>query len=218
LPEEEAHHALRVARLREGDPVLLFDGAGREFDARLTRVSKREAWVQIEGARRVPEPMPRMQLIQAWLHRDKCIEEIILRGTELGVARFVFFRAGHSEKAPKVQDKWRRIAVESCKQCGRLWLPEFEVADDLAAALNGVEGRILIAAMDRPPVSLREAVGSGEDLALVVGPEGDFTAAEMDLALARGAYPISLGTTVFRAEVAATLFATIVAYELGRLG
>jgi 16S rRNA (uracil1498-N3)-methyltransferase len=129
----------------------------------------------------------------------------------------VFFPAERSEHPPRISEKWRRWAIESCKQCGRLWLPEFSLAPGLEAALAGTWSALLIATADEAPVPLRSAV-QGDCVALIVGPEGDFTPAERSLALACQAHPISLGAATFRAEVAATLAAALIRYEFGALG
>jgi 16S rRNA (uracil1498-N3)-methyltransferase len=217
LPEEEAHHAARVVRVRPGERVALVDGRGREWPGTVARVDRREVAVDASPCRRAEAPSARLTLFQAWLKRDKHIEEIVWRGTELGVWDFVFFRAAHSERPVSYDEKWLRIAQEACKQCGRLWLPSFSVAPSLPKALEGFEGRLLLASADEPPVPLREALDSGL-AGLVVGPEGDFTDEERAEALKRGARCISLGSTTFRAEVAAFVGATLVLYELGQLG
>lgn len=217
LPESEAHHALHVARLSAGDSVVLFDGRGREMDGEVKRTTRHDVFVAVQQMRQVPAPARRLTIAQAWLHRDKSVEALIQHGTELGVSRFVFFRGGHSERAPKFSDKWPRAAIETCKQCGRLWLPEFEVMDDLESVLDAASGAVLIATKNAAPVAVREAV-RGDDAWLVVGPEGDFTDAELRGALARGARPISLGDATYRAEVAAGLAAALILYELGELG
>lgn len=218
LPEEEAHHAARVVRIRPGEPVALLDGRGGEWTGRVARVDRRDVAVAVESARSEARPAARVTLVQAWLKRDKHIEEIVRHGTELGVARFVFFRAAHSEKTPETDPKWLRVAQESCKQCGRLWLPEFRVARDLGAALEAVEGAsLLLLTLDEAPVPLSEAVREGP-VALLVGPEGDFTGEEAALARERGARPVSLGPATYRSEVAAFLGAALVLYELGALG
>jgi 16S rRNA (uracil1498-N3)-methyltransferase len=216
LEAEEAHHALHVVRLRPGEPVALFDGHGREWLGRVARHTRREVYVSIESMRETPPPAPALTLAQAWLLRDKAIEFLILHGVELGVARFCFFRAERSERSPKTSDKWTRAAIEACKQCGRLWLPEFTVADNLEAALAGATGDRLIAAMDRTPVPLARAC-TGGDAVMLIGPEGDFTPAEVDAAVALGAHPVSLGATTFRAEFAAIVAATLVRYHQGGL-
>jgi len=217
LPEAEVHHALRVARVRVGDRVALFDGQGREATCEVVEAGPDAVTVSVETRREKPKPLRQLTLGQAWLNREKSIEPIVSRGTELGVARFVFFEGEHSERAPRLNEKWGRLAVESCKQSGRLWLPGFELADDLAGVVAAAGGRVLIATKDREAVPLKEALGGGGDVLVVIGPEGDFSEAEIQTAVEAGAVPISLGAYTLRSEVAATLAISLIQYELGEL-
>jgi 16S rRNA (uracil1498-N3)-methyltransferase len=217
LPEEEAHHAQRVARVRPGDAVALFDGAGTEWAGRVAEMGKRAVSVAVADRRETARPARRLTLGVAWVRREKLLEFAVRHGTELGVDRFLFFAAARSEKAPRMDPRWERIAVEVCKQSGRLWLPSFEVVDTFGAALDGA-GQLALATQDRPPAPLAEAMGAEGDVALLVGPEGDFTEEELAAAEAAGATPVSLGTATLRAEVAAVTLAVLAAYELGRLG
>ncbi|HOV73562.1 MAG TPA: RsmE family RNA methyltransferase [Candidatus Hydrogenedentes bacterium] len=213
LPDEEAHHAARVVRVKTGDPVLLFDGEGRECDGTIAQVSRRDVVVAIEAERRYPPPDVRVTLFQAWLLREKAVEFLIRHGTETGISRFVFFRGGHSEQLPRPQEKWRRIAIEACKQCGRVWLPSFVVHAGLDAALDAEPMPILLATRDGNPVSLRQAMLHRET-GVIVGPEGGLTEEEHSLAMARGATPITLGNVTYRAEMAGIVAALLITHEL----
>jgi len=217
LPLEESHHALHVVRVQQGERVVLFDGEGTELDGEVSRATRREVFVAVRKTRRIPEPATGLTLLQAWLHQERSIEYLIRRCTELGVTRFRFFRGGHSERAPRLTPKLTRVAIEACKQCGRAWLPSFEVAPDLRAAIEGIEGGLLILTQHLDPVPLRQAVQARE-ATVIIGPEGDFTPEELGAAERRGAVPISLGGATYRAEVAATLAATLILYELGEVG
>lgn len=217
LSVEEAHHALRVVRVQAGDPVVLFDGQGLEIDGTVRHVAHRDVVVAARERRYATKPRIRLTLVQAWLHRDKSVESLVQRGSELGVVHFRFFRADRSEHAPRLNPKWRRVAIEACKQSGRAWLPSFEAVSNLAASLEDLEGTLLVATKHLPPVPLREAA-KGNDIALVVGPEGDFTPEELDIAERHGATPISLGSATYRSEVAAVAACTLIFYELGGLG
>ncbi|HOZ48950.1 MAG TPA: RsmE family RNA methyltransferase [Candidatus Hydrogenedentes bacterium] len=219
LPSEEAHHALHVVRVRAGDPLVVFDGRGREWPGVVGEVARREVTVRVGEARLVPPPRTRLIVVQAWLNRDKSVETLIRRCTELGVSHFLFFRSGRSDRPPKPSDKWTRLAAETCKQCGRAWLPTFDVADDLDAALALAEVPVLVAAMDCEPIPLSEAlVPCAGACSILVGPEGDFADAELRRALDSGAMPISLGHITYRSEVAACTLAALVLYERGELG
>jgi 16S rRNA (uracil1498-N3)-methyltransferase len=217
LPQAEAHHALHVVRVSPGDAVILFDGAGRELTGHVARTSRRDVTVSVDAERHGPRPEARLTLVQAWLHREKAVDTLIRRGTEVGVSAFLFFQAERSERGPKPSDRWVRAAVEVCKQCGRLWLPEFSVARGLAGALQDAPAPLLMATQHAEPVPLRKAV-QGDDIALLVGPEGDFTEDELELARAAGARPISLGAATYRSEAAAVLAASLILYERGALG
>lgn len=214
---QEAHHALHVVRVRAGDPVALFDGRGREISGEVARVGKREVVVQALDERVLPRPAHELTLVQAWLHRDKALDFVIRHGTEIGVGRFIFFKARRSERKPKISEKWSRAAIEACKQCGRLWLPEFGVAEGLEDAVREVGGQVLLATKDLHATPLRQAL-QGARVALLVGPEGDFTDEETTSALGAGVTPVCLGAATFRSEVAAIVGAALIQYEQGELG
>lgn len=217
LTGQEAHHALHVARVRTGDAVQLFDGMGHEWDALVLETARREVRVRLDELRTTMRPGERLTLFQAWLHRDKAVEELVRHGTEIGIARFVFFPSHHSERAPHAGGKWKRTAIEACKQCRRAWLPDFAIAESLEDALTQASGMLLVATRELPAVALRDAL-TAHEVSLFVGPEGDFTEQELGAFVAREAKAISLGSTTYRSEVAAILAAALIQYELGQLG
>jgi len=217
LQGDEAHHALRVVRMRAGDTVVLLDGAGREIQGTVLELLRREVRIQPVAVRREELPPVRLTVLQAALHRDKTLESLIEHGTEVGVHRFVIFRGRHSERPPQLGERWRRIAMEVCKQSGRLWLPEFETAGSLADALERPWDTLLYATRDVEPTPLAR-VHPGPETGLVVGPEGDFAEDELHLLAQRAAVPISLGPSIFRAEFAAVLASALTLYQAGQLG
>lgn len=214
---DEAHHAIHVVRVRPGEPVALFDGHGREISGEVVAAGKKELVIQALEERVLPPPQRRLSLLQAWLHRDKALDFIVQHGTELGVARFVFFRAQRSERKPVHSDKWTRAAIEACKQCGRLWLPEFTIVEGIEEAVNDAGAPVLLATKDLHAAPLRTALGS-TSVALMVGPEGDFTDEEVAAALDADVTPVSFGAATYRSEVAALIGAALIQYELGELG
>ena len=218
LPEDEAHHALSVVRLRDGESVALFDGKGTEAVGPLYRRGKRSAFVAVERVRTETPPSARVILAPAWLHRDKPMEEIIRRGTELGVHAFAFWRAERSQRPASDPEKWRRLAIECCKQSGRLHLPLFPCHDGLEAALSSSPGCILAADMHASAGSLLLPDTAADSCLLVIGPEGDFSEMEQALLSEHRAMPVSLGPYVLRTEVAAVALATLALGAFGCLG
>ncbi|MBX7254834.1 MAG: 16S rRNA (uracil(1498)-N(3))-methyltransferase [Candidatus Hydrogenedentes bacterium] len=208
---------MHVVRARVSDEVALFDGKGHEWLGIVASLGRHEVHIDIRDYREVQPPATRVTLLQATLNNQKAMEELIRRCTEVGVTRFVFFPARHSERRPMRADKWERIAIEACKQCGRLWLPAFQESNDLEAALSVTRGLLYVATQqgDATPLILPQGV---KEVTLLVGPEGDFADNEIHAILSKGALPMSLGEATYRSEVAAFLAAALVLYELGGLG
>lgn len=213
LSDKEAHHGLHVLRLREGEEVVLFNGAGREARGAVSRIDKRAMQVAVDDVRDQARTADTLTLYQSWLNQEKSLEAVIRRGTELGVSSFCFFRGAHSERKPHGAKKWELIAIESCKQCGRLWLPSFCEAPDLLEAMANAEGTKLLATRDRPPVALRRALNGADQASCFIGPEGDFSAEEVQCAVEAGAHPVSLGPHTLRSEVAAATASVLILYE-----
>ncbi len=228
LEGDEAHHCRDVMRCGTGDRLLVFDGAGREMEAEILSVSRRAVELAVIS-RRITAPLPaRITLGQA-IPKGKNMELIIQKATELGVAEIVplltentvvQLKSGEREKK---REKWQRVAVEACKQCGQNWLPrvaEPQAIGDFIASVRD-ECRI-VAAIDPESLTLREILAQWdaehpsrpEAATLLIGPEGDFTAAEVATARAADFRPLSLGPIILRAETAAIYAVSVLVYEL----
>ena len=211
LPPDAARHALRVLRLKTGDPVTLFNGDGRQYPARLVAADPRTASVHVEAAEvPVRESSLRITLIQA-LARGEKMDWIIQKATELGAARILPVTSERSEvrldgiRSEKRLDHWRAIAIAACEQCGRNAVPEISAPESLEACLAahpqaGAEVRWML--HPGGTVRLRNTRPIAIDLMLAVGPEGGFS--ENDLAALRqaGFDALALGPRVLRTETA----------------
>ena len=217
LPPEEAHHALRVARLKPGDVVSLFNGRGDEVSGVLVSSGKRDLFVEVRERTHNP-PLPiAVTVALGGLHQDKAQQEVIRRAVETGVSRVCFWHADHSQRPVTLQDRWMRMAIEACKQCGRSHLPCIDTAPSLEAFLNTSPGPGVIGLIEADrtlPVTFEVSTS----LTMVVGPEGDFSKREREIARAFGLTPVCLGDHVYRSETAATMLMTLVAHQLGALG
>lgn len=209
---------MRVLRVRAGDAIELFNGKGQAWRGEISGLARNEVRVLIQESRNTPRPAPRVTLALASLHRDKVWDDVVREATVLGAGRLCIFRAAHSEKPPRIHEKWERVAVEACKQCGCSWLPDFLVAPSLGAVLEGARGEsIVIAAMEGPHRPFH-TIPSDRDVTYVVGPEGDFSEMEYTQAREAGAVPISLGSHTLRSELAAQVGLTLIQHVLGRMG
>lgn len=208
LPSRLAHHASHVLRLRDGAPVVLFNGRGGEYRGALAQRGSRVALQAHDPIER--ESPIRITLVQAWIATDK-LEWVVEKCVELGVARFVLYPARRSVVQLDAARRGRRLerlrdtVVAACCQCGRNRLPEVQAFDDLATALEtavtaGGTGFVLLPGA---PHSLAAAAPShGPAFGVAVGPEGGFDEAELALAEGCGYRAVRLGSRVLRTETA----------------
>lgn len=234
--DDYAHQLHAVLRLQPGAPLLLLDGSGLEFDATLTTLGPRHAGALVAAGRPSRgEPRLAIILFVATLKADK-FEWVLQKGTELGVRRFVPVVTRRSVArpaaalAPKLP-RWQNIVREAAEQARRGRLPRVEPPLDFGPALAlAAPGPRLLAweesATQPPathvrPATIRSASGRGEEISLLVGPEGGFDVAEVEQAQAAGWQVVSLGARTLRAEtasLAAVAALLALAGELGSFG
>jgi len=217
LPAHVARHAVQVLRLRDGAPIVLFDGTGGEYPATLAiegraAIARTQAHVAVER-----EAPAAITLVQALVASD-VMDAIVRKAVELGVARIVPVLAERSQRGPAERlerrgARWAQIAVAACEQCGRNGVPAIDDARPLRAwvdALSDLRGAALLD--PRAPRSL--AAAAADTRMVIIGPEGGFTADEAALCTGAGAHAAHLGARTLRADTAAlaalsTLQATI---------
>jgi 16S rRNA (uracil1498-N3)-methyltransferase len=208
LPEDEARHLSHVLRLAAGDEVAVFDGAGREFRARVERVGKDGADLRLlEEFPAASEPAVRLTLAQAVIKGEK-MDDVVRDATMMGVAAIEPLVTEHTVahmRAGRAPERWRRIAVASAKQCRRAVVPAIgpgsAFVDWLPQDRAGM--RLLLvepsAAVEGHPVS---TLGSTRpaSASLMVGPEGGWSVGEIEAAVRAGCVPITLGRRTLRAD------------------
>lgn len=208
LPDEVAHHAERVLRLRPGDDVVLFNGRGGEYVGQIGSLGK-VARVMLFAHDSVERESPiHVTLAQGLAAADR-MDWAIQKATELGVARIVPVACARSVvrlAGPREQRRlvhWRSVAVSACEQCGRNRLPDLTDVqprrDWLAVAAHTMEPRLMLA--PGAPMALRD-IERPARLTLLVGPEGGLTAEEAKAAESAGFRPVRLGPRVMRTETA----------------
>jgi 16S rRNA (uracil1498-N3)-methyltransferase len=225
----EGHHAVRVLRIRTGERVMVLDGAGAELLCEVTETGRSELRLRVLHRERVVPPPQRVTLIQA-VPKGRLMEFIVQKATELGANRIVPVLSERSvpdwDEAERLgkRARWRMAAVEAIKQCGSPWLPEVEEPRPLAAVLtSGQLGELSLMASLQPGARhprerferfLAEHGRMPETVSVWVGPEGDYTPAELNLIRGAGAAAITLGRSVLRSETAALYCLAILQYEL----
>jgi 16S rRNA (uracil1498-N3)-methyltransferase len=225
----EAHHALRVLRLKAPDRVIVLDGAGHELLAEVVGAERRTLTLAVRQRTALPQLPGRLTLIQA-VTKNRSMDLIVQKATELGAVRIVPVLSERSvphfekEDGEHKLERWRAIAIESIKQCGSPWLPCIDPPLKPAQFLARREAFALVflASLQpghrHPREYFRGCYGETHqlprNLAVWVGPEGDFTPAELGAIRSSGALPITLGPLILRSETAAIYCLSVLSYEL----
>lgn len=224
LEGDEARHLSQVLRIRPGEAITVFDGCGRRATAVVREVARDRVTLEIGPASPPVEVRPAITLAQA-IPKGKNMDLIVQKAVELGVAGIQALVTRHTIVQPGEgkAEKWRRTALEACKQCGQDFLPEIPDPLPFDRWLAGLpdtspNGLRLIASLApgaRPlHTVLHEHPGTGT-ATLLIGPEGDFTPTETAAAIAAGFLPVSLGPIVLRVETAALYCLSALRYEFG---
>ncbi len=229
LDGREAHHGLHVLRLQRGEKATVLDGTGHRYLSEVQEAGKNFITLAVKEKTFTPAPACPITLLVA-IPKGKIIEDIIQKAVELGTHRIVPLLSERvishldADSAESKREKWQQVAVEAIKQCGAAWLPRVETPMTIPHFLARKE------AFDLPLVGslqterrhprewLREFQTKHgrhpHSAAIWIGPEGDFTPAELSAIEAAGARPITLGPLTLRVETAAVFCLSFLNYEL----
>lgn len=232
LSPEESHHLVTVNRCSRGDAVTAFDGRGREWLTVCADPSKSGAVLRVKESRLAP-PLPHAITLGQALPKGSTMDDIVRQATEIGAARIVPLLSERTQvhldgdRAGKKVEKWRTTAIEAAKQCGNPWLPDISPIESYAGfvAAHGDHDLKLIASLHGGATTLKHALAhyrahhghAPRQVLWLIGPEGDFTPAEMTAAITAGFQPITLGPLVLRSDTAAIYALSILSHELGSL-
>ncbi len=246
LSAEETRHLRNVLRLKSGDEIFLFDGAGKEFHGQVQTVARDSTEVsvikEVEPAQ--SESNLNLTLAVALLKGEK-FDLVIQKATELGVTRLIpvsttraDVRIKSDHDAERKITRWQRIVLEATKQCGRARMMKIETplsfpdlvrgdTDSVVSAkasedaCDPVAGAIRMMFAERGGASLAEALGDGKDtpqmITALIGPEGGWADDEIEQARETGWRIVTLGGRILRAETAAIAIATLMQHRFGDL-
>jgi len=222
LPPNVTHH-IRVRRIRAGEPITLFDGAGGQARALLQVVQNKHCEALIGEVECISRELKgRLTLIQGLASQDR-MDWVTEKAVEIGIHTLVPTQAARSvvrldaERAAKRAKHWEKLVHSASEQCGRNQLMAITSVRTLESALESVRGEpILLCALTPEAIGINEAsllkrIDCAGSATLMVGPEGGWDEREMTKALGAGAIPVTLGKTVLRTETAGIVAAAALA-------
>lgn len=218
LPEEEAQHAVRVLRMAMGDEMMLMDGEGTFYRAVVTEATKKRCLYRIEET--LPQErqwQPHLHLAMAPTKNMDRTEWFAEKATEIGFDELTFLRCRWSERTVIKTERIEKILVSAMKQSHKAWKPVLNEMTDFKAFLQEIEERENASEKKMQKfichcyeeeglgekVMLKDAIKNGEDVLVLVGPEGDFSIDEVKMAEAKGFQGVTLGKSRLRTETAA---------------
>jgi 16S rRNA (uracil1498-N3)-methyltransferase len=228
LPTAEAHHALDVMRLKAGAPLIVIDGQGTAYKGELVIPTAKGAQVHVHSVHRnFGEPSIRMTLA-AGLSTGYKFDEVVQKGTELGVKRFVpviteksKVKIESAERARTKTQRLEKVAMAAIKQCRRAYLPEISSPIDLKNFMKETDpdtlNLIFVPAANAESIDRIEIDDNVNRVTVLVGPESGFTSAEVQHAAEKGYKLVSMGKRILRTETAGPISVALVMIRLGEL-
>jgi len=209
--KNQAHHIRDVLRLRPTDEIILCDERGNEYKAIIGKISKESMEFEIKKRNKfIPGQKIKITVACAIPKKSK-MDDIIDKLTQLGVDRIIPLKTERvivkldKKKEVLRLERWRKIALSSAKQSQRKQLPIIDSIRNIQEVLAEDFDLKLIPTLTGKQKTLRDTIAesSPKSILILIGPEGDFTPQEVELAKKLGCIPVSLGDLVLRVETAA---------------
>lgn len=216
LPPEEATHALRVLRMKTGDEMYLMDGRGTFYHAEVGVTTNKKCFYHIQDV--LPQEKTwrgRIHLAIAPTKMMDRMEWMVEKTTEVGFDEITFLNCKFSERQQIRTDRVEKIVVSAMKQSRKAWKPTVNGMTNFKNFIMAPQAGIKFIAHCYPEMERSDLfeelqkVAPCEDVTILVGPEGDFSSDEVELALAQGYRPISLGNSRLRTETAGLMAVTM---------
>ena len=210
LSEEESGHCVRVLRYAADDTILLTDGRGTTYTARITTAHPKHCEFEILKAEKQERNHPfHLHIAVAPTKNAERIEWMVEKCTEIGADEFTLLNCRYSERKQMRTDRLEKIILSAAKQSLTRYLPVIHEMTDFDTFIrtqqdNDVQ-RFIAHCYEADKHLLRDSIEQGRDVLVLIGPEGDFSEQEVQTALQTGFLPVSLGNSRLRTETAAVV-------------
>lgn len=220
--KKQLHYLKNVLRLKGGERLVIFDERSNEYDAGILSLSAEGAVLSVRPIEKKPGPAGIRLAVACAIPKKSKMDDIIDKLTQLGVERIipleterVIIRLDSGKKKERLE-RWKKIAVSAAQQSQRRNIPAIEKIQGVKEALDNFKGYDfkLIPTLSGKRVALKEAILKSRPASILVfiGPEGDFSGIEVELAKGCGCIPVTLGELVLRVETAAVAVASFIRF------
>ncbi len=205
LPEDEARHMLKVLRHRTGDEIMVTDGKGNLYRTTIESIDQKNCVLRIESRQSYHTAGYKLHLAVAPTKNAERFEWFLEKATEIGVDTITPILCQRSERKTMREDRFQKVLVAAMKQSLKFTLPVLNPAQNFSELIQfaGATQRF-ICTMDATS-TLAGEYQKGKDCLILIGPEGDFSGDEIQLAVSKGFLPVSLGESRMRTETAAIM-------------
>ena len=215
LPESESAHCCRVLRMKEGDEIIVVDGKGKRFCCRIVEAHQKHTAVEITGWEEAGNHWnyPITLAVAPTKLADR-MEWLLEKVVEIGVDRIVLLKCRHSERKVMKRERLERVMISAMKQSLKGVLPKIEEMTDFSDFINGCDAgsQLFFGYCDAayPRKEFAKECCPGRPTVIMIGPEGDFSPEEVEMAVAKGFVPVTFGKSRLRTETAALYGVTAV--------
>ena len=214
FPESESKHAIKVLRLKNGDKVRLVNGKGLEAFAVIISDHPKHCEVSLIKQREETKNPLKIAVAIAPTKNNDRIEWFLEKAIEIGLTDFIPIICKNSERKKFNEERWNKVAIAALKQSQRLWKTSInapvKLEEYLSQDLNGLKTIAYCGEFDKKEFS--KVVNKKQNQLILIGPEGDFTPEEIDLAFKKGFEPVSLGENRLRTETAGVVACTLMQF------
>lgn len=213
LSEDSARHIVQVLRMKEGEQVMITNGKGQTLTAEIVLADKKKTKVKIKNKEFVCQPQPKISIAISPIKNANRFEWFLEKATEIGVSSIIPLLCKRTEKTHFREERMRTILISAMLQSRQAWLPELSVSKKINEFLKNdlqYDQKFIAHCLEEEKKELKDfKFNNSSSKVILIGPEGDFTKEEIDLALENNYIPVSLGETRLRTETAGLVAAVL---------
>ena len=212
LSKSESHHCIIVKRKKIKDKVKVVDGNGYLYISSIINANKNSVILKIEEKKKSLSPANNFHLVISPTKSHDRIDWMVEKATEIGVEEITFLLCSRTERKKINFDRIKRISISALKQCGQAYLPKINDIKDFKSVIESIEAnqKYIAHLEEDDKVYLSKTYKSGETSVILIGPEGDFTKDEINIAKTNHFIPVTLGKNTLRTETAGVYVSSLV--------